>query len=153
MKMDPINSPAAAQAAQKIGTQYGAEKAVAPSSATMAEVQTSAVDFTHMTRNELLSWGLAQHDKGQLSGDAMDAIWSLSLNTSGLRLTANGRVERAFTPEEMKLQDSTEKVDFFSLAEKRVDFARSTGDSENAEFWQQALAMMQHYQSGFSAEA
>lgn len=153
MKMDHINSPAAAQATQKIGTQSGAEKAATPSSATLPDVQTSAVDFSHMTRNDLLSWGLAQHDKGQLSDDAMDAIWSLSLNTSGLRLTADGRVERAFTPEEMKLQDSTEKVDFFKQAEKRVDFARSTGDSENAEFWQQALAMMQHYQRGFSAEA
>jgi len=149
MKVDNVPQAASMQALQKTAAESASENS------TITAVEkgklANGVDFTHMTRNELLTWGEQQREMGALSDEAVDAVWAMSLDISGLKMTANGKVENTLSPEQRQLLNNSEKVNFMAFAEERLAFARSEGGNEA--FWRQALDMMQHFQGGFTAQA
>ena len=158
MKVESINQTAMGQAIQNKSQVDGIDSRfpdiMAKSNSIGIEESSSitGADFTHMTRRELLEWGKSQQSAGNLSPEGVDAIWSMGLNISGLKLTESGHVERTLTTEQISQQDNKEKVNFISFAQERINYAESLGENKTAEFWQQALSMMQNYQGSLSAK-
>ena len=96
------------------------------------EAAAKTVDFTHMTRKDLLDWVNGKITSGQMSLDDSTAFVAM---TAKFRVDGTGPAV-----------DATEQVDFTSMAQGVMEWSRQNGEASNVHAFELALSLMNRYQ-------
>ena len=100
------------------------------------EERTEQVDFTHMTRQDLLDWSNDQIHSGNMSLDDGFAFMAMSM-----KIPVGGG-----TGGELQATDDGERVDFMGTVRAGIEGALSRNDEVTRTMLEQAMKTMQQYQ-------
>lgn len=125
-------SKAAGKAASKGVADFNAMLENSAKASTGGEAAAKTVDFTHMTRKDLLEWVNGKITSGQMSLDDSTAFVAM---TAKFRVDGTGPAV-----------DATEQVDFTSMAQGVMEWSRQNGEASNIKAFELALSFMNRYQ-------
>lgn len=89
-----------------------------------------AVDFTHMTRQELFDWMNSEIRSGRMSFEESSPFLGMTMQAS------------AETGEPVDMRTDTTVYDFTAIARRGIEGARSRNDEKAAQRLEEALALM-----------
>jgi hypothetical protein len=97
-----------------------------------------AVDFTHMTRQDMFDWMNSEIRSGRMSFEESSSFLGMTMQVS------------AETGEPVDMRTDTTVYDFTTIARRGIEGARSRNDEKAAKALEEALSLMLRHQAAAS---